>query len=176
MQNVLPGNLETYPGREYWRVTSPMRVAPMPQLRRTRSSTWDDTVQAMQSLGVQRVSIPKLDEAAKGDDDEGPKQIAWQMRIEPPRACTRGDPTEVSWCMADGAAFHPSLVRIEVWNKAWNVPTVIALAAPNTGHYVWPRVYWGMPIKDEYFVKIFAAYDETSHELLAESPFFSIVK
>ncbi|KAF0735466.1 hypothetical protein DYB28_002925 [Aphanomyces astaci] len=186
MQNVLPGNLETYPGRETssWRMTaSLMRVAPLPMMRRTRSSTWDtDTVQTMQTLGVQRLSIPKEfnDNNGLGDSDEMKPQgvVKWSMLIEPPQACTRGEPTSLSWSMTDDLAlgFHPTTVRIEVWNKAWTVPTVIAMSAPNSGHYLWKRVYWGMPIKDEYYIKIYGADDDNSNTLLAESPLFAIVK
>ncbi|KAG9400907.1 hypothetical protein AC1031_009628 [Aphanomyces cochlioides] len=170
MQNVLAsGNVDTY-NREYWRI-SPLRVSP---LRRTRSSTWEDTVQTMQTLGVQRLSAPL---SPAPNNDATFDEIKWKMEIEPPQSCTRGEPTEITWRMSDGSTdFAPLFVRIEVWNKAWNVPTVIALTAPNTGHYMWPRVYWGMPIKDEYFIKIYGADGEGPHELLAESRLFSIVK
>ncbi|ETV90493.1 hypothetical protein H310_14733 [Aphanomyces invadans] len=178
MQNVLPGNVETYPGREGnpWRMS--LRVSPLPLMRRTRSSTWDtDTVQTMQELGVQRLSIPReFKDSTHDSDDMKPHATSWSMLIEPPEACTRGEPTSLSWSMIDDSPFHPKTVRIEVWNKAWTVPTVIALTAPNSGHYLWKRVYWGMPIKDEYYIKIYGADDDDSQNLLAESPYFSIVK
>jgi hypothetical protein len=99
------------------------------------------------------------------------------MLVLPPTNWCRGQPADVHWQITD-PTFHSARVRIEVWNKAWNVPTTIAVDAPNTGTFQWRRVHWGMPIQGDYYLKIFATSDVDCGRtpIVAESPTFWIVQ
>lgn len=113
------------------------------------------------------------------------KNGAARIRIITPTSCkihfsgwVRGQPADVRWEVLDK---NVKCVRIDVCNVAWAVPTTIAHRVPNDGEFHWKLVYWGMPIKDDYYVNIYDV-SETSHDdktvpptLLARSERFAVI-
>ncbi|DAZ97341.1 TPA: hypothetical protein N0F65_010775 [Lagenidium giganteum] len=110
------------------------------------------------------------------------------------RGWTRGQPAEVRWEVQSKAVRR---LRIDVCNVAWDVPTTIAHSvAADAGVFRWKRVYWGMPIKDGYYLNIYDAsgvapdahkaaahsgdkennWPGTTMPLLAQSELFAVVK
>ncbi|OQS03084.1 hypothetical protein THRCLA_21242 [Thraustotheca clavata] len=150
----------TYPTPEYWSTPS-VRAASMSPVR-SRSSTWD----SVYSLDSQRLSLSNFEENEK---------MNHVMRIETPKDWCRGQAANVNWTILD-PTFQPAVLRIEVCNTAWDVPTTIAEHAPNTGMYEWKRVHWGMPIQGDYFIKMYAISELGVLELVAQSLMFAIVQ
>ncbi|KDO17010.1 hypothetical protein SPRG_17320 [Saprolegnia parasitica CBS 223.65] len=88
----------------------------------------------------------------------------------------RGQAADVVWSTVD-PTFQASVLRLEVCNQAWDVPTTIAEHAPaDAGRFEWKRVHWGMPIQGGYFIKAYAVSELGMLELVGESPLFSIVQ
>ncbi|GAB9470788.1 hypothetical protein Gpo141_00008023 [Globisporangium polare] len=90
----------------------------------------------------------------------------------------RGQPADVRWEVLDKSV---EFVRIDVCNKEWNEPTVIARHEPNDGRFEWRKVVWGLPIMGGYYVNIYDAthpeevYEDAKLPLLTQSEPFAVV-
>ncbi|OQR98858.1 hypothetical protein ACHHYP_07753 [Achlya hypogyna] len=158
--------MQTYPSGDYWSTQS-VRSAIAASPARSRASTWD-SVFSLDALPRPSGLHPHLDEPTK----EVKGNV---LAIETPKDWCRGQAAEVIWTTVD-PAFNAAVLRIEVCNKAWDVPTTIAEHAPNTGCFEWKRVHWGMPIQGDYFIKVYAVSELGVLELVAQSPLFAIVQ
>ncbi|KAI9895662.1 hypothetical protein PsorP6_019593 [Peronosclerospora sorghi] len=82
---------------------------------------------------------------------------------------TRGKPVDVKWEVVDT---NVEKVRIELLEDGRNATTLVALEAPNTGFFTYPKVPWGMESGSKYFLRVSAADESTDR--YHTSSFFQI--
>ena len=95
-----------------------------------------------------------------------PKQWnpSWISQVHSKEAWTRGSAVDIVWSCSDPLVTH---VKIELGSRAFEAMTCVVECTPNTGHYLYRKVPWGMPIRKDYFLR-FTAYNSDESPIETE--------